>query len=68
MCRNLNIWESVLDESGTGEAECHRKMADGRRVVGAIRSLVNDRVCSLSVLGSCMSYCSCLLLCMVERQ
>ena len=33
----------VLDESGTDEAECSRKMARGRRVAGAIRSLVNAR-------------------------
>ena len=30
----------VLDESGN-EAECSRKVASGRRVTGAIRSLVN---------------------------
>ena len=29
-------------ESGTGGAECSRKVASGRRVVGAITSLVND--------------------------
>ena len=33
----------VLDESGTDEAECSRKGARGRWVVGAIRSLVNAR-------------------------
>ena len=33
----------VLDESGTDGAECSRKVASGRRVVGAIRSLVNAR-------------------------
>ena len=33
----------VLDESGTDEAECRRKEARGRRVTGAIRSLVNAR-------------------------
>ena len=31
----------VLDESGTDRAECSRKMVSGRRVAGAIRSLVN---------------------------
>ena len=31
----------VLDESGTDEARCCRKVASGRRVTGAIRSLVN---------------------------
>ena len=30
----------VLEESGTYEAECSRKVASGRRVVGAIRSIV----------------------------
>ena len=33
----------VLDESGTGEAECSRKLASGRRVSHAIRSLGNAR-------------------------
>ena len=33
----------VLDESGTDEAECSRKVVSGRRVASAIRSLVNAR-------------------------
>ena len=33
----------ALDESGTGEAECRRKVESERRVAGTIRSLVNDR-------------------------
>ena len=33
----------VLDESFTDEAECHRKEVSTRRVVDAIRSLVNAR-------------------------
>ena len=33
----------VLDESNTDEAECSRKVASGRKVAGAIRSLVNVR-------------------------
>ena len=32
-----------MDESGTDEAECSRKVASLRRVAGAIRSLVNSR-------------------------
>ena len=32
-----------MDESGTDGAECNRKVASGRRVAGAIRSLVNAR-------------------------
>ena len=32
-----------MDESGTDEAECQRKVACGKRVAGAIRSLVNAR-------------------------
>ena len=35
--------ECVLDESGTDKAKCRRKVARGRRVAGAIRSLVNAR-------------------------
>ena len=33
----------VLDEAGTDRAECSRKVANGRRAAGAIRSLVNTR-------------------------
>ena len=32
-----------MDESGTDEAECSRKVTSGRRVTGEIRSLVNAR-------------------------
>ena len=38
---------SVLDESCTDEAECSRKVASGKRVAGAIRSLVNARILQL---------------------
>ena len=37
------LW-CVLDESCTDEAECRRKVASGRMVPGAIRSLVNGKV------------------------
>ena len=53
----------VLEESGTDEAECRKKLGSGRRVAGAIRSLVNWLMlgaCSLSDLGSSLSHCSCL--------
>ena len=33
----------VLDEAGTDGAECSRKVASGRRVADALRSLINDR-------------------------
>ena len=33
----------VLDESSTDEAECCRRVASGRRVAGAISSMVNAR-------------------------
>ena len=33
----------VLDELGTDELECSRKVTSRRRVAGAIRSLVNAR-------------------------
>ena len=32
-----------MNKSGTDEVECSRKVANGRRVVGAIRSLINSR-------------------------
>ena len=38
---------SVLDESGTDEIECSRKVESGKRVAGAIRSLVNVRCLQL---------------------
>ena len=33
----------LLDESGTDEAECYRKVASGRRVAVAVKPLVNRR-------------------------
>ena len=33
----------ILDKLGTDEAECIKKVASGRTVAGAIRSLVNAR-------------------------
>ena len=60
MSRNLGIL-NVLDESGTNEAECSRKMASGRRGAGSIRSLVNARdlqfVCG-SLSGNIACTCS----------
>ena len=43
-----HVWEfkyllCVLDESGKGEVECRKKVESGRRIAGAIRSLVNAR-------------------------
>ena len=32
-----------MDESGTDEAECSRKVVSARRVAGAIRSMANAR-------------------------
>ena len=32
-----------MEESGADEAECSKKVASGRRFVGAIKSLVNVR-------------------------
>ena len=40
----------ALDELGTDGSECSRKLAIGRRIAGAIRSLVKLGICSLSVL------------------
>ena len=37
----------VLDELGTDGAECSRKVRSGRRMVSAIKSLVNARVLQL---------------------
>ena len=53
-----------MNESGTDEAECSRKMASGRRVVNVIRPLVNTRSLKLesarvlheSLLGPVFTY------------
>ena len=42
MYPNSNIWD-VLKEAGTDGVECSKKVAWGRRVAGATRSLVNAR-------------------------
>ena len=58
----------VLDKSGIDEADCSRKMQVG----GGLRVLLGLwlmlEVCSLSVLGSCMSHYWFLFLRMVMRQ
>ena len=56
----------VLYESGTDEADCHRNLVSGRRVAGAITSLVNARGLQLecvrvmheTLLLSVAMYCS----------
>ena len=39
----VQIFGLGLDESSTDVSECHRKVMSERKVVGAIRSLVNAR-------------------------
>ena len=41
ICQSFNT--CVLDELSTGGADYCWKVADGRKVMGAIRSLVNSR-------------------------
>ena len=55
-----------LDESGTDEPECSRKVASWKRVLLGLWLMTG--VCSLSVQGSCTSHCWCLFLHMVLRQ
>ena len=43
MPRNLNIWDVFWANQVQMEAECTRKVAIGRRVAGAIWSLVHAR-------------------------
>ena len=60
----------VLEESGTDEAECSRKVGSERRVAGAIRSLVNARDLQLQgsrVLNEKKNVCT-VFLCMAVRQ
>ena len=40
----------IINKSGTDDADCRRKVASGRKVASAIRSQVNNEVCSLRVL------------------
>ena len=58
----------VLDESGTGETEDSRKVASGRMVAGAVRSLVNARSLQLKCARPCMRHCLCQFLRMVVRE
>ena len=57
-----------FEKSDTDGAECSRKVVSGRRVVGTIRSLVNAKDWSLSVLESCIKYFLYSFLCMVVKQ
>src|SRR5678815_550918 len=57
----------VLDEKGTDDAECSRKGVNGRKVAGAIKSLVNVKGQVWSALGSCMRVCCYLCYCIVAR-
>src|SRR5678815_1004425 len=59
----------MLDEKGTDDAECSRKVVNGRKVAGAIKSLVNVKGLSLEcarvlhegLLLLVLMYSSCLL-------
>ena len=55
-------------ELGTDEAKCGGNLVNGRSVANAIRSLVNAMSLQLSVLGSCMRFCSYLFACLVVRE
>ena len=39
----------VLDESGSDEVEYRRKLASGKMVTGANRSIINAGICTMSV-------------------
>ena len=54
-----HVSKFVLDESGTNEAEVLQVL---------LGFWLMSRVCSLSVLGSFKSHCSCLFLCLVVKQ
>ena len=43
MSRNSIFLGCVLDESGTDEGECSRKVVSGSRIAGVIKFLVNGR-------------------------
>ena len=46
-------------DDGQHRASDRRNLSSGRKVVGAIRSLVKLGVCILSMQGCCMRHCSC---------
>ena len=61
----FNYFGCALDEAGTDGTEGSRKVTNGRRVAGAIKSLVNIRDLQLE---SCMKRCSYLFIRMAMRQ
>ena len=56
----FKYFRCVLNESGTDEAECSRKVGSGRRVAGAIRFLVNAGSIHLECARVFHEHCSCL--------
>ena len=59
--------ERGRDAGRDGEEKWGRKVGSRRKATGTIRSLLMLRICSLSVLGSCIRHCSCLFSCMLVR-
>ena len=49
-CDLIKYLGCVLYESGTDDAECYKKVMSGRKVAGAIRSLIKATVLSSRVL------------------
>ena len=39
----LKYFDFILDEPSTNDTECSRKVANGRKVAGAIRSVINAK-------------------------
>ena len=66
-CVKLKYLGCVLNESGADEAECSRKVASGRRVSGASRSLVNTKGLQLEC-ARVLHETLCLFLYMVVKQ
>ena len=64
MSRNINT-SDVLDESGTDDAECHRKVTSQRKVGGVIRFLATVRDLQLECARVLQE--TCLFLCVVLR-
>ena len=58
MSRNLKCLGCVLNESGTDEGECSRKVASGRKVASDVRSLQLecDWVLHVSLLVPVLTY------------
>ena len=68
MCQNLNIWDVFWTNQVQMRQSAIQKWRVGVGLQGLLGLWLMLRVCSFSVLGSCINHCLCLFFCMVVRQ